>query len=63
MLCAMVQDKLPFHIPKIESNDVLYVGDPAYQQEVQDVIDALIKVILDNMQELQQSSDASVSIN
>jgi len=59
MLCAMVQDKLPFHIPKIESNDVLYVGDPAYQQEVQDVIDALIKVILDNMQELQQSSDAS----
>jgi len=59
LLCAIVQDELPFHINKIESNDVLYRGDPAYQQEVQDVIDSLLKLILENLSELEKSSDAS----
>ena len=43
----------------VESNDVLYRGDPAYQQEVQDVIDSLLKLILENLSELEKSSDAS----
>jgi len=59
LLAAIVQDELPFHINKIESNDVLYKGDPAYQQEVQDVIDSLIKLILENLSELEKSCDAS----
>jgi len=59
MLCAMVQDRLPYHIDKVESNDVLYKGDPAYQQEVQDIIDSLVDTILENMDELEKSADAS----
>lgn len=43
----------------VESNDILYKGDPAYQQEVQDVIDSLLKIILDNLDELDKSVDAS----
>jgi len=43
----------------VESNDVLYKGDPAYQQEVQDIIDSLVDTILENMDELEKSADAS----
>jgi transcription termination factor NusB len=46
----------------VESNDVLYGGDPDYQQEAQNYIDKLVDHILAHIEELKNSPDSSVSV-
>ena len=47
----------------VESNDVLYAGDTDYQQEAQDIIDALIQKIMDNLSALERNPDSSAKKN
>ena len=51
------------HIDGVESNDTLYAGDTDYKQEAQAIIDSLIEKIMDNLQTLQSTPDASAKKN
>lgn len=63
LLSTLVQNELPYHIAGIESNDTLYAGDTDYKQEAQELIDGLIQKVMDNLQSLQTTPDASAKKN
>merc|ERR1712216_912602 len=46
LLVAHRAPKLPYHIAKMESNDVLYAKDDEYCQDLQALIDKLVEAIL-----------------
>ena len=39
-LCALSQEDLPYNIQNLESNNVLYGGDPMYEEELHKMIAA-----------------------
>jgi hypothetical protein len=41
---ALCQDPLPARVPGLESNDVLYAGDPAYKEEARALMAAALQV-------------------
>jgi len=57
LFADLYQHSLPYHVPKVESNDVLYVGDDAYTSELLAIIDELIKLVLKHLESL--SADQS----
>jgi len=57
LFSALHQSALPYHAAKVESNDVLYAGDEAYNTELLAIIDELIKLILKHLESL--SADQS----
>lgn len=63
LLSTLVQSELPYHIEGVESNDTLYAGDTDYKQEAQEMIDGLIQKVMDNLQALQTTPDASAKKN
>lgn len=42
LMAALVQEKLVYHIPGVESNDVMYAGDPEYQEELIELTHSLV---------------------
>jgi hypothetical protein len=44
----------------VEQNDLLYGGDPDYQEELQGLVDKLLQESLTILGELKQNTDASV---
>ncbi|KAL6057485.1 Trafficking protein particle complex subunit 6B [Balamuthia mandrillaris] len=59
MFCAHYQDKLPYHINGLESNDVLYGDDPAARKELEMIIDKLIELILQQLAALKKTNTAT----
>lgn len=55
-LAALAQETLPYHIPNLESNNVLYGGDPMYLEELYKLIDELVKQILDQLTVLKTTN-------
>lgn len=54
-LCAMAQDEFIYHIPNLDSNDVLYGGDPLYLDELNKQVDELVKQVLDQLTALKSA--------
>ena len=52
LLCAYSQSKLPYSIPKVESNDVLYGGQDSYTQELGTYLNRVVEDILGQLSEL-----------
>lgn len=44
----------------VEQNDLLYGGDPDYQEELQGMVDKLLQECLNTLGELKQNTDAAV---
>jgi hypothetical protein len=44
---ALAQRVLPYHVPGLESNDVLYAGEPAYGEEVLELTHELVQKATD----------------
>jgi len=45
VFAAYAQPTLPFHVPKMDSNDVLYAGDDAYNEELATMLDKIGELI------------------
>lgn len=45
-LCALAQEELPYSIKNLDSNNVLYGGDPMYLSELYKLIDQLLEQVL-----------------
>ena len=46
LLAALVQEKLAYHVAGVESNDVLYAGDPGFQEELIELTHSLVKRVV-----------------
>lgn len=57
-LSALAQETLPYHIPNLESNNVLYGGDPMYLEELNKLVDELVKQLLDQLTLLKTTNPA-----
>jgi hypothetical protein len=44
---ALAQRTLPYHVPGLQSNDVLYAGEPAYGEEVLELTHELVQKATD----------------
>eukprot|EP01090_Pellita_catalonica_P021810 TRINITY_DN8265_c0_g1_i1.p1 TRINITY_DN8265_c0_g1~~TRINITY_DN8265_c0_g1_i1.p1 ORF type:complete len:820 (-),score=152.51 TRINITY_DN8265_c0_g1_i1:35-2494(-) len=53
---AQFQSALPYHINKVESNDVLYGGDPAFEKELIASVNKLVELTLADIKSLKESS-------
>jgi hypothetical protein len=61
-LCALAQETLPYHIRNLESNNVLYGGDPMYLEELYKLVDAFVQQILDQLTVLKTTNPASQAL-
>lgn len=52
LLHALKQETLPVHIPGLDSNDVLYAGDPAYGEELANFMKLVVEFIVAQITEL-----------
>ncbi len=43
-LSVFLQPTLPLHIPRLESNDVVYAGDPQYMLDLNDLVQETMTV-------------------
>eukprot|EP01094_Clydonella_sp_ATCC50884_P003835 TRINITY_DN1294_c0_g1_i1.p1 TRINITY_DN1294_c0_g1~~TRINITY_DN1294_c0_g1_i1.p1 ORF type:complete len:822 (+),score=193.91 TRINITY_DN1294_c0_g1_i1:196-2661(+) len=59
MLSAMAQQKLPYSYPGIDGNDVLYAGDPDYEDELHGLLADLLGCAMQALTELKENTDAS----
>jgi len=57
LFTAYYQRSFPYHIDRVESNDMLYGGDPQYLGSVRSFIDTLITSILSYLSELGEKTD------
>lgn len=59
LLCTYSQRHFPYHIAHVESNDVLYVGNEAYLQELHENIIACIEEILKQITAMGERTETS----
>jgi len=60
LYCTYYQNSLPYHIDKVESNDVLYGGDNDFTDELLGSIDKLLEEILEDISKLKDDPDITV---
>eukprot|EP00002_Diphylleia_rotans_P012179 TRINITY_DN2382_c0_g1_i2.p1 TRINITY_DN2382_c0_g1~~TRINITY_DN2382_c0_g1_i2.p1 ORF type:complete len:995 (-),score=236.10 TRINITY_DN2382_c0_g1_i2:586-3570(-) len=60
LFSTYLQQSLPYHAMKVESNDTLFTGDPQYAEELNSLIDQYIGLILTGISELAED-EASAS--
>merc|ERR1711991_437998 len=58
-LASLYQTELPYHINKVDSNDVLYAGDPEYIEELDQMVAKVISLIIADFEALKKISDQS----
>jgi hypothetical protein len=46
LMAALVQEKLAYHVAGVDSNDVLYAGDPSFQEELIELTHSLVKRVV-----------------
>ena len=63
LLCAYWAPKLPYHIHKMESNDVLYAKDAEYCTNLQGLVDKILEQVLSEIQATKQPSLAIDMLN
>ena len=61
-LCALAQETLPYHIRNLDSNNVLYGGDPMYLEELYKLIDELVKQVLDQLTLLKTTNPTAQAV-
>jgi hypothetical protein len=52
------RDPLPGRIPTVESNDVLFAGEPSYREELRQLVRAVLEVVVAQLQEAKGAADA-----
>jgi len=57
------QPKFPYHYPGVDTNDILYGGDPDYQKEVQALINKIVEDLLEDLAKLTEDKDESAHKN
>jgi hypothetical protein len=62
LFSALKQNKFPYHVPKVDSNDVLYSGDSDYEEELQSIVNKLIEEILDDLSKLKEMGSGSSQV-
>jgi len=53
------QNKFPYHLANVESNDLLYGGDEKYLNELQTIIDKLVEQILEDLAKFSENEDVN----
>ena len=56
VLAAFARDRLPFHVDGVSSNDELYAGDPAYEDELAALMEELMGDILTDLQDWERTA-------
>ncbi|KAH3742772.1 hypothetical protein Pelo_15833 [Pelomyxa schiedti] len=61
VLFALHQDKLPYHIEKVDSNDTLYKEDPDYQPDLQKLASQVFSCMVEQLEILKQNPDLATA--
>ncbi|HEY9818572.1 MAG TPA: hypothetical protein V6D20_22600, partial [Candidatus Obscuribacterales bacterium] len=61
-LFAGMNGKLPYHIAKLESNDLFYLGDEDYKEELQAIINKLVEEVLEELSKLKEMGAGSQQV-
>ncbi|KAM8836401.1 VPS35 endosomal protein-sorting factor-like isoform 1-T2 [Spinachia spinachia] len=59
LLAAMSQETFHYSIPKVDSNETLYGGDPKFLSEINKLCETLIGQILDNLKGLSRDEQST----
>ncbi|KAL6094475.1 vps35l [Pungitius sinensis] len=59
LLAAMSQETFHYSIPKVDSNETLYGGDPKFLSEINKLCETLIGQILDNLKALSRDEQST----
>lgn len=54
-LCSQIQDKLPYRIPFVNSNDQIFIGNEDFVKEANSLMDYCFKEILDVITSLNET--------
>jgi len=57
LLCAYSQDKFPYNVPSVESNDTLYGGSDLYHEELKTALDGCLKEVFEQLTALGARSE------
>jgi len=57
LFCAYFQRSFPYHIDRVESNDVLYGNDAQYNSQIKSFIDTLLTDVLQSLQAIGEKTD------
>lgn len=64
-LAAQTQDKLPYSCPRVDSNDMIFLGDEEFAGEaerlIQEIFDQIVEIVADAMDDPDPQNQASVS--
>jgi hypothetical protein len=56
-LVSQLQNRLPYHIINVDSNDEIYTKDEEFKQEASDIIESLMNQILEDISILESKND------
>lgn len=56
-LCSQSQDMLPYHIPRVDSNDTIFLGDDTFQTGLVQLLNTVFEKIINIMTELNNCED------
>ena len=56
-LVSQLQNRLPYHIINVDSNDEIYTKDEEFKQEASDIIESLMNQILEDISILEAKND------
>jgi len=59
LMSTYKQNKFPYHLANVESNDLLYGGDEKYLNELQTIIDKLVEQILEDLAKFSENEDVN----
>jgi len=63
LLASYQQTRLPYHIKGVDSNDVLYGGDPDYLAELQAIISKILEEILQSLTDMPGKSQSKLALD
>ena len=62
LLSTYAQRQLPYRVAGVDSNDVLYAGEPEYQRELQALSTQVFQSVLQQMAALGESTDGQARL-
>jgi len=62
LFAAFFQPKFEYHIPGVESNDLLYGGDSDYTNEAQGIISKVLEDLLSELAKLKQEEETDPNV-
>ncbi len=61
-LGTQAQDNLPYHIPNVDSNDRIFIGNEEFKRECNQLLDYCFDQILETIEKLNESKQSYLPV-